>query len=135
MPGFDGTGPRGAGPMTGYGRGYCILKVPGAKYRLLEGFAGLQGVAVGQLAVSEDAERRYTMPRGDGTGPAGQQPGRGRGGGRGRRRSTGPVGQSFAAGPGGVCTCPKCGYQTPHIQGLPCNKRMCLKCNVPMQRV
>ena len=23
MPGFDGTGPRGAGPMTGGGRGYC----------------------------------------------------------------------------------------------------------------
>lgn len=24
MPGFDGTGPVGAGPMTGYGRGYCL---------------------------------------------------------------------------------------------------------------
>ena len=23
MPGFDGTGPRGMGPMTGGGRGYC----------------------------------------------------------------------------------------------------------------
>ncbi|MBN1367381.1 MAG: DUF5320 domain-containing protein [Dehalococcoidales bacterium] len=23
MPGFDGTGPRGIGPMTGGGRGYC----------------------------------------------------------------------------------------------------------------
>ncbi|NMC48807.1 MAG: DUF5320 domain-containing protein [Desulfovibrio sp.] len=23
MPGFDGTGPRGAGPMTGGGFGYC----------------------------------------------------------------------------------------------------------------
>jgi len=23
MPGFDGTGPMGAGPMTGGGRGYC----------------------------------------------------------------------------------------------------------------
>ncbi len=23
MPGFDGTGPRGQGPMTGGGRGYC----------------------------------------------------------------------------------------------------------------
>ena len=27
MPGFDGTGPRGMGPMTGGGRGYCA--VPG----------------------------------------------------------------------------------------------------------
>ncbi len=28
MPGFDGSGPRGMGPMTGGGRGYCA--VPGA---------------------------------------------------------------------------------------------------------
>jgi len=25
MPRFDGTGPRGMGPMTGGGRGYCAL--------------------------------------------------------------------------------------------------------------
>jgi predicted CoA-binding protein len=25
MPGFDGTGPRGMGPMTGCGRGYCVI--------------------------------------------------------------------------------------------------------------
>jgi hypothetical protein len=25
MPGFDGTGPRGMGPMTGRGRGYCVI--------------------------------------------------------------------------------------------------------------
>ena len=25
MPGFDGTGPRGIGPMTGRGRGYCVM--------------------------------------------------------------------------------------------------------------
>ena len=24
MPGYDGTGPRGAGPMTGGGRGFCV---------------------------------------------------------------------------------------------------------------
>ncbi len=24
MPGFDGTGPLGYGPMTGGGRGYCV---------------------------------------------------------------------------------------------------------------
>jgi len=28
MPGFDGTGPRGLGPMTGGGEGLCILKLP-----------------------------------------------------------------------------------------------------------
>ena len=27
MPGFDGTGPRGAGPMTGGGRGFCAVPV------------------------------------------------------------------------------------------------------------
>jgi hypothetical protein len=33
MPGFDGTGPLGLGPMTGRGRGYCIVplgNLPGA---------------------------------------------------------------------------------------------------------
>ena len=25
MPGFNGTGPRGMGPMTGGGRGYCAI--------------------------------------------------------------------------------------------------------------
>ena len=25
MPGFDGTGPRGMGPMTGGGRGFCAI--------------------------------------------------------------------------------------------------------------
>lgn len=25
MPNFDGTGPKGAGPMTGRGMGYCVL--------------------------------------------------------------------------------------------------------------
>ena len=28
MPGFDGTGPAGRGPMTGGGRGYCNPYVP-----------------------------------------------------------------------------------------------------------
>ncbi|MCG9479393.1 MAG: DUF5320 domain-containing protein [Actinomycetia bacterium] len=25
MPGFDGTGPAGMGPMTGRGDGYCVM--------------------------------------------------------------------------------------------------------------
>jgi hypothetical protein len=28
MPGFDGTGPMGVGPMTGGGRGYCAVLLP-----------------------------------------------------------------------------------------------------------
>ena len=30
MPGFDGTGPRGMGPMTGWGRGFCRPRGIGA---------------------------------------------------------------------------------------------------------
>lgn len=33
MPGFDGTGPRGMGPMTGGGRGFCSPWGIGATYR------------------------------------------------------------------------------------------------------
>lgn len=35
MPGFDGTGPRGMGPMTGGRRGFCTLPPgsAGAAYR------------------------------------------------------------------------------------------------------
>jgi len=31
MPGFDGTGPRGMGPMTGGGRGFCAMPLQGAQ--------------------------------------------------------------------------------------------------------
>jgi hypothetical protein len=27
MPGFDGTGPRGLGPITGGGRGFCVVPI------------------------------------------------------------------------------------------------------------
>ena len=30
MPGFDGTGPRGMGPMTGGGRGFCAIPLRSA---------------------------------------------------------------------------------------------------------
>ena len=33
MPGFDGTGPRGMGPMTGGGRGFCSPWGIGAQNR------------------------------------------------------------------------------------------------------
>ena len=32
MPGFDGTGPRGMGPMTGGGRGFCSPRGMGAAF-------------------------------------------------------------------------------------------------------
>lgn len=44
MPGFDGTGPRGLGPMTGRGEGYCafVLPKPGTQ-GIAYGYAGLAG--------------------------------------------------------------------------------------------
>ena len=36
MPGFDGTGPRGMGPMTGGGRGYCAAPQAGYTGRNLD---------------------------------------------------------------------------------------------------
>ncbi len=50
MPGFDGTGPRGDGNMTGGGRGYCAVPVT-------SGFAGgrrMEGRGAGfELRVGE----------------------------------------------------------------------------------
>jgi hypothetical protein len=43
MPGFDGTGPQGRGPMTGKGMGFCILKESKDKPGQTEGFVGVQG--------------------------------------------------------------------------------------------
>jgi hypothetical protein len=43
MPGFDGTGPRGEGPMTGRGEGYCALVLPSEAGSAPYGYAGLQG--------------------------------------------------------------------------------------------
>jgi hypothetical protein len=45
VPRFDGTGPRGAGPMTGRGQGYCILQLSDED-RPARGYAGLQGTPV-----------------------------------------------------------------------------------------
>ena len=49
-------------------------------------------------------------------------------GGRGR------MGGGFAAGPGGVCKCPKCGYQKPQVRGQPCMNKKCPKCKTLMVR-
>jgi hypothetical protein len=45
MPGFDGTGPQGQGPMTGRGEGYCAVKIPESG-QAPYGYAGLQGTPV-----------------------------------------------------------------------------------------
>jgi len=37
MPGFDGTGPRGQGAMTGGGRGYCAVELNSTGVRPMSG--------------------------------------------------------------------------------------------------
>lgn len=43
MPGFDGRGPRGLGPMSGRGQGFCALKLPVKPGEEVTGFAGQAG--------------------------------------------------------------------------------------------
>ncbi|MBW6442368.1 DUF134 domain-containing protein [Patescibacteria group bacterium] len=46
----------------------------------------------------------------------------------------GRMGQSVK-GPGGICKCPKCGYEKPQLRAQPCIKEICPKCEVMMERV
>jgi len=48
---------------------------------------------------------------------------------RGRGRMGG-----FAKGPGGVCICPKCGYEELRVRGQPCMNKKCPKCQTQMIR-
>lgn len=80
MPGFDGTGPSGQGPMTGLCRGFCALRVSEENPAGVEGFAGLNGDIVNlKVENPENVERKVNiMPFGDGTGPTGLGPMTGR---------------------------------------------------------
>ena len=71
MPGLDGTGPRGSGPISGWGRGYCILRMEDGT---TDGFAGIAGRRVGKPHNMEVSN----MPGGDRTGPMGAGPMTGR---------------------------------------------------------
>jgi hypothetical protein len=65
---------------------------------------------------------------------SGRAGGRGGGGGGGRGgRGRGRMG-GFAAGAGGSCVCPNCGYTEPHRLGTPCFQQKCPKCGTPMTR-
>lgn len=46
MPGFNGTGPQGQGPLTGRGEGYCAVRLPDEPGQPAYGYAGLQGTPV-----------------------------------------------------------------------------------------
>lgn len=61
MPGFDGTGPLGYGPMTGGGRGYCM--VPAGRGR---GMGWGRGLAWRRGAPGF-ARGRFARPRRAGT--------------------------------------------------------------------
>ena len=73
------------------------------------------------------------MPRGDGTGPAGQGAGTGRGTGAGRGAGQGRMGGQ-GAGIGGNCVCPSCGTKVSHQAGSPCYDISCPKCGAKMVR-
>ena len=55
MPGLDGTGPRALGPMTGGGRGLCVLKLPAEPGNPITGLAGRVGWRFSQ-PLETDAE-------------------------------------------------------------------------------
>jgi hypothetical protein len=80
MPGFDGTGPLGQGPMTGQGRGFCVLTSSEGNSNEMQGVAGLQAVPFSQKIrnFENTVKEVINMPRGDGTGPAGMGPMTGR---------------------------------------------------------
>ena len=84
MPGYDGTGPSGKGPMTGQGLGYCVLKnAPQENASGIRGYAGLGGRPVPYSAPQPHRNHKEAirMPRGDRTGPMGMGPMTGRGAG------------------------------------------------------
>ena len=74
MPGGDGTGPMGAGPITGRGDGYCVLRIDEGASGSVSGVAGVDGKRV-DISNSEEVTQ---MPAGDGTGPMGTGPMTGR---------------------------------------------------------
>ena len=77
-----------------------------------------------------------TAPRQGGAGLLYMSSGRrggGRGGGGGGGGGRGRMG-GFAAGPGGSCVCPRCGYSTSHVIGTPCYQQTCPKCGSRMTR-
>lgn len=53
MPGFDGTGPQGKGPMTGKGMGFCVLKESQNTPGQTEGLMGMQGMPVNQYGCGQ----------------------------------------------------------------------------------
>ena len=69
MPGFDGTGPQGRGPMTGRGMGFCVLRQSKNKSGEFEGLAGIQGTPI-SISITE-RKKVFNVPCRYGIGFAG----------------------------------------------------------------
>jgi len=82
MPGFDGTGPLGQGPMTGRGQGFCVLTSSEENPGQVKGLAGIDGKLIGEIKTNEGSniagKEVIAMPAGNGTDPAGLGPMTGR---------------------------------------------------------
>ena len=59
MPGFDGTGPRGLGSLSGRGRGFCVLKVGQDSGEQISGYAGLNGKPLAGMPGKQLPELEY----------------------------------------------------------------------------
>ena len=81
MPGFDGTGPAGQGPMTGGGRGFCAQPVSS----LVQNPANRTGFNLFSQAMSMLTGSAYSGTRISGGRGMGNRRGMGRGRGRGRQ--------------------------------------------------
>jgi hypothetical protein len=83
MPGFDGTGPLGRGPMTGWRRGWCAVGAPVPQQGAAPQAAGTE--TEGQIPVQQQASGGPSGPAIYGRGRGGIPWGCGRGFGGGMR--------------------------------------------------
>jgi len=70
MPGFNGTGPLGLGPLTGRGMGFCVVRLPEEGSPTSREDVTHRGQETETFR--ETGEEVILMAAGDGTGPLGQ---------------------------------------------------------------
>ena len=64
MPAFDGTGPKGQGPLSGRGEGYCAIRLPSPRSgQISYGYAGRA-----QVPVHLGLRQRFSLGRALGQG-------------------------------------------------------------------
>jgi len=51
-----------------------------------------------------------------------------------KAKFTGEIKEAKGRGVGGDCVCPKCGYKTSHLRGVPCSTLKCPNCKVSLER-